>query len=346
MLRLKTAIFALLASACDGGTVRVPEFTVDQCHRVQLRDAVADEVISGAEDLAYDHFNDRLIVSAYDRRAIEKARDKTQAPIASGVFSVPLSELASGSDQITVASLIDRTIVDGGLRPHGLAIDPATGKVAFINRQYSNDAPLTATLIVIDETGTVEMHQEIHCASNDVVFNDADILVSRDHRHCGARAFWENVVNAKSGGVYSIDRGWDVEGVSFANGLAVSNGEHVLAATRARALYDVSISNNGAELSPIMKLKGAPDNISIRENKLIIAEHPSLMRLALARKMDIGRAPSRITTVDVTTMEHRLLFEDKDGALFQAATSAVLLDEMLVVGSVLDEGLLVCQGAA
>jgi hypothetical protein len=89
-------------------------------------------------------------------------------------------------------------------------------------------------------------------------------------------------------------------------------------------------------------LPGAPDNLTASTEGLVIALHPSLLRLWPYLAGWSEHAPTRIALVrDGGAVE--LLYDDPAGARFSAATTAVLADGRLIAGSVRDAGLLVCR---
>ncbi|MEO1001460.1 MAG: hypothetical protein AAFW69_12805, partial [Pseudomonadota bacterium] len=76
------------------------------------------------------------------------------------------------------------------------------------------------------------------------------------------------------------------------------------------------------------------------EDRLPVALHPSLSRLALHRFGWMGRAPSRVVRVEDGAVE--VLFDDPRGRLYSAATVAAQQGDRLVIGSVTEDALLIC----
>jgi hypothetical protein len=72
--------------------------------------------------------------------------------------------------------------------------------------------------------------------------------------------------------------------------------------------------------------------------------HPSIWRYAAALKLGLGKAPSRVVRIDPASAEVEVVFDDPRGDVFAGATVAVERDDVLILGSATDEGLLVCNG--
>lgn len=323
-----------------------PFYVHDECRRVDLIDEATGAPIIGAEDLVFDDANGRLIVSAYDRRAAEKAaRQSRVPPPQGGLYAVSLDSLFSASGALEASRLIDPTKIKNGLRPHG--VDAANGEIVFVNRGYVQDGKrwrMTPAMVRVSATGEITS-QYAHCAANDVAVVGDSHLFTRDHLACGglARTF-ENVFAQKKSGAYFNDGGALIDGVAFANGVAVLDDGFAVAATREKALHIFRAKKGEESRQFIVDAPGAPDNLSLAGDGDIIASlHPNLFRLALARKLDIGKSGSRIARIDLDSGEVTILFDDASGALFSAATIGVATDRGLVAGSVIDRGLLVCE---
>ncbi|MCK5748030.1 MAG: hypothetical protein KAH44_17560, partial [Oricola sp.] len=138
--------FVLLAlaaglAACARAEVGPAVYAGDDCRRVALIDAATGETLRGAEDLAFDAEGGRLFVSAYDRRAVEKAAGRRREALPQGgLYAVSLEALFDPqTEQLTVSSLADPADIAGGLRPHGISYDAANHELVFINRTYARE---------------------------------------------------------------------------------------------------------------------------------------------------------------------------------------------------------------
>lgn len=353
-LKILGSFYLLMLAACSGEAVGTAKYAADQCRRVALIDAGTGQAIVGAEDFALDPEAGRLFISAYDRRAVEKAaRKKANALPQGGVYAVPLETLFGSETQVANArSLAAPRDIAGGLRPHGLSYDAANHELVFINRVYKRDGrkwKMTPRLQRIGANGEMFVGDVVDapCAANDVLATGDRTFASFDHGACDWRAGLENALRLKRSGLATVGGERLFERAAFANGLALTlGGEIAMAATRENALLLLKENDDYAVETGRIALPGGPDNLTLAHGGGIVAAvHPSLHRLALNRRLGIGRAPSRIVKADPDTGAVELLFDDPSGDLFSAATVGVETEDGLVAGSVTDEGVLVCKGA-
>lgn len=349
---------ALLLASCGRGDLGAPVYAAEQCRRVAVLDGETGASLRGAEDMALDPARGFVIISAYDRRAVEKAARRGNAePPHGGVYAASLSDLFGASGvSVEATSLIDPENVEGGLRPHGVDYDAASGTLAFINRTYAyrdRKWRMTPRLerVTLDGAGLADVAPAnaapgvLSCAANDVLLTEQKTFTSFDHGACGWRGGLEQVFNLKRSGLALDGAGPVYAKAGFANGLAMTGeGAIVMAATRENALIFFEQRSDGVEEDKRIRIPGGPDNLTLsHDGGVVAAAHPSMLRLALNRKLGVGRAPSRIVKVDPETRAATLLFDDPSGALFSAATVAMETGAGLVAGSVTDEGVLVCE---
>jgi hypothetical protein len=354
-LRSLLALMGLLALiGCAQEEIAPARYVVDQCRRLTLVDAETGAPIRGAEDFAIDVTAGRLFLSAYDRRAVEKAVHKKAAALPQGgVYAVSLDAIFDPETESAPASpLISLGDIAGGLRPHGLSYDAGNQELVFINRSYQRiygKWQMTPRLQRIGVNGEmfVGKTEASPCSANDVLVTEHHIFTSFDHGACDWRARVEDIFNLKRSGISSNHSGSVYARAAFANGLARTlGGDVVLSATRENALVILKEISNGVEERARITLPGGPDNLSISyDGSVVAATHPSMLRLALNRKLGLGKAPSRLIKADPDTGAVSILFDDPTGKLFSAATVAVETRRGLIAGSVTDEGVLVCSAA-
>ncbi|HBK91204.1 MAG TPA: hypothetical protein DDZ68_05995 [Parvularcula sp.] len=343
---LAVCLLAALAGGCARKVAEVPRFALDQCARVTLVDETTGAAITGAEDLDIDRKVGRIFISAYDRRSAEAAaarRDKIMPQ--GGVYAIDIAALASGAASFKLRSLVDPSMIKGGLRPHGIAFDPASGELAFINRGYAAEGKAwrrQIDLITVDPDRPLEAKAaRADCAANDVTAKDGRWALTLDHGGCGWRAALEDITGARGGRV--IDAAGDeiLSGLGFANGaVTAADGTIVVAATRERTLRVI----DGEAGATLVKLNAAPDNLTLSDDgRIVAAVHPNLLSLGAQRKLGLGRSPSRVVEIGLPGGEQRLLFDDPKNALISAATVAIRTADLLVIGSVIDAGLVVCR---
>ncbi|MEM0943564.1 MAG: hypothetical protein AAGI70_06405 [Pseudomonadota bacterium] len=299
-------------------------FAMEACQRVALTDETGRE-ITGIEDIALQP-DGALLLSAHDR--LDPAEPD------GGIYEYRL-----GGD-LQLASLVDPEALPGGLRPHGINTTP--DGFAFVNRAREG-GPVHLVY------GPAPVATPLPEAANDLALIGGKMLVTADRMAAGWRAIAERIGLIWSGAIVEAPLRDDIRpGQAFwisplpvtdlahANGIAVGPGGFVVAETRAARLRFA----DGTRLA----LPGGPDNLSPTPGGVIAALHPSLIRLALYRFGWAPRAPSRIVAIDFATQAVEILFDDSAGAVFSGATVAVLSEGRLVLGSVRDTGLLICEG--
>lgn len=342
----------LMAAACAGEAVGPAAYSPEQCRRVALIDQATGEEIRGAEDLALDSVRGRLYVSAYDRRAVERAvRRKAFSIPEGGVYVVPLTAFDNPlPDRVVAERLLGPGEAAGGVRPHGLAYDAEKRELVFVNRAYqriNHVWRLQPRIERVGDDGAVFMGagREAPCSANDVLVDHEGVLTSFDRAACGWRALPEDLFALRRSGLAGPDGTRLFEGAAFANGLArTDDGSLVLAATRERALLILEKDAGGYALARKLALPGGPDNLArAADGGVVAAVHPSLIKLALHRKLGLGAAPSRIVKTDAAAESVEILYDDPKGVRLSGATVAVELRGVLIAGSATDAGLLVCR---
>ena len=123
-----------------------------------------------------------------------------------------------------------------------------------------------------------------------------------------------------------------------------------MAATREAAVHVYSLDTPSASPTKAaarrIDVTGGPDNLTLLNNgDLLTAVHPSLMSIGLYRRQWFGRtrSPSRILRLNPQEETAQVLWQDLDGRIFSAATIAAVLGPYLLIGSVADDGLMVCR---
>ncbi|GJL92040.1 hypothetical protein [Hyphococcus sp.] len=341
----------IFAGACAREDLGQAKYALDQCRRVALVDEASGDSIRGAEDLALDAERGLLFVSAYDRLAVEKsARQKRDALPQGGVYAISFDKIFDPeTHELRLESLAAPADFPGGLHPHGIDYDAQNKELVFVNRTYERKGRKWLMVPRLQRIGAngemfVGAAAPAHCSANDIVATDAGTFTSFDHASCGVGGGFENLFRLKRSGVAS-EAGPVFSHAAFANGLAqTTDGELVVAATRESAILFLEKEGDALAERARIKLPGRPDNLTIaNDGNVVAALHPSMPKLTAARKFGIGKSPSRIVKASPATDAVTLLFDDPKASLFSAATAAVETDAGLVAGSVVDDGLLVCQ---
>lgn len=325
-----------------------PLVDAGQCRRLALVDEAGRTVV-GAEDLALDAEGGRLFVSAQDRLAVEArlGRRGDPPPPAGGLYALPLASL-SAEGPLRVADLAGPAL-GAATRPHGIAFARGAdgrARLALVARDAVRDEAgrwrLAPRAVVLAEDAGGGWRPErtaggpALCHLNDVALTPGGrLLATLDRGPCPGEGRGALVELGPDGTPPRNLAG----GYRFANGLAFdADGRLWLAETRAARLR--------APAGGLRRdLPGHPDNLALApDGRLLVALHPSLLRLALHRYGWPlgGRAPSRIVALDPETARVTTLFDDPGGRVFPGATVAVIAGDRLVVGAVRAPGLLVC----
>jgi len=342
---------ALALSACAQKAAGEARYAADECRVVTLIDASTGEPVVGAEDLSLDPLTRRVIISAYDRRKVEREAAKGAAIIdEGGVYAASVDDLAKDASSLTVSSIVSRDLVAGGLRPHGVAFDPARREITFINRSYQKIEGRWRMTPHIERAGAdgavfVGDGGAPRCSANDIALLDDRTFVSFDHAACGWRGGVEDLLSSRASGIDMASGEPVFEKARHANGLAsLPDRRLALASTRDKSVLVLDEKADGFKVVRRIDLPGAPDNVTVAASgKIIAAVYPSLFAIGAQRKLGIGRSGSRIVEADPATGETALLFDDPSGKIISAASVGLMTEGLLVIGSAVDRGIAVCK---
>lgn len=346
------------------------------CRKVLLRDKATGQPIRGVEDMVVDDRAGIAYLSAYDRWTVEGVGGAPPTPLPQGgIYVLPLDAGLATAHRADVTDVTASFKLSHDFHPHNIDLTMgADGQrmLYAVNRRY----PRLATgakhpgpaieIFAVHESGDLAHRSTIEsplfCRANGVLgLGDGRFLVSNDGGACGGvRRKLELGLNlARSHVVLATPNGDDgtasvvpvADGIKFANGMT-SDDQHVfLATTRGRAVMVYrrdQLTGNRRPVAPdrVIPVDGGPDNLSWSPGgHLIVATHPSLLKLARYRYrwLHSDVAPTQIIEVKVSDGSRRVLFRDDTGKRFSAATVAVVHNDMLIAGSVADEGIMVCR---
>lgn len=302
-------------------------FAAADCARLAVTDTASGRALLGVEDMALLPDGDTLILSAQDRRGGPEQRD-------GGLYEASLSRLAAGQGWAEPLGGPD------GLAPHGIAVSSDGARLAVVDRSGGTATRLIAGRLEGGAFTPRHIREDpAFCRANDLAFTGETpwtVRVTLDRGDCGVS--WADLrPGARTGRLVTLDLAGaappelEMAGLAFANGVA---GLWV-AETRAARLAHL--------LDRPVDLPGGPDNLTWDDaGGLVAALHPSLPRIAAYRGGFWDRAPSRIVRLG-PGRGVEVLFDDPGGALFSGATVAVLHRGVLVAGSVLDAGVMLCR---
>ena len=307
--------------------------------------------IAGPEDLEVDATHDAIIVSSTNRRAPKGAPDSHD-----GLYLVKLSDPA--------APPVKLGGVPQDFHPHGISLyRAANGDETLMAINHRSDGGQSVEIFGLSyEDGTAKLlaHSSIGggllVSPNDLFAVGPDrFYVSNDHvtktplgRFAEDYFVWPHADLLYFNGTnFRIP----VQGMAFPNGVYVTpDGTHLyVAVTAERRIIAMSREPFFGNLTEIgsLSLPMRPDNISAdAQGRLIIAGHPSLIRVNQFRADPSKPSPSEVVRVSLdksgVPTGYETIFAD-DGALIGASSSAAVVGKHLLIGSVLDNKLLDCQ---
>ncbi len=370
-LPLCAAVLAL--AACGGGGQAPPdrELAAIDCIGRPVIDVETGATINGAEDLAVVDAG-RLLLAAYDRRAVARALARGMRPPEGGVYLLRGTGLKSAGAPLRLLPVASPV----ALRPHGIAVWRQEGRIrlAVIDRHHAAGEPgvrIWAFTLLDDPPRLADARLladgPAWCAANDLVAEPEGgrLFVSLDHAACtGPRRLWEDLRAAASGRIVALPLDPPrplaapaevvAAGLRWPNGLALvagPGGAPVLAVAETRGYRLTMLPLASTASAPRrIRLPAAPDNLTIAPDPgggagadLIVAAHPSLLALAFFRDHLFGvrRVKSLILRVPADGRAGRLYAGS--GALLSAATAAAVWGGLLVATSAWDHRMLICR---
>lgn len=336
LVTLGAAMIAIVVlwAAFGGGSPPIDaRYALANCRTIALRDIDTGKTLAGISDMAILADGDTLVLSAFDRS------DQTR-PFG-GMFSLSLFDLERGVDEIEVEGIVKSYQLPGGIFPQGLDYDPSTGRIAFIN-DIGDES--TAVIEVIEPEGPIwtpvkRYTHDAFCRMNDVAFDfGGNLLVTRERANCGlsvmdALPFYPTglmLVVAPDGTVGTTE-----DRYYLPNGVVLGpTGLPIVAEMRAERL-----TGDVERLMP-----GAPDNMTIDDDGAIVtAVHPSIWTFFLYANGFAFSSPSRVVRYDPGPSVLEVLLDDPGGDLMSAIGVALLEEDRLYLGSVVDEGIAICE---
>ena len=307
--------------------------------------------LPGPEDFEVDAAHDAIIVSSTNRRAPKNAPDPRD-----GLYQLKLSD--PGAPPVKLGG------VPQDFHPHGISLYRApNGDETLMAVNHRKDGSQAVEILGLDyDNGAARLvaHSSIGggllVSPNDLAAVGPDrFYVSNDHvtktplgRFAEDYLVWPHAnVLYFNGTNFRIP----VQRMAFPNGLYVSpDGTHLyITVTGERRLIALSREPFFGNLTEIgsLSLPMRPDNISAdAQGRLIIAGHPSLIRVNRFRADASKPSPSEVlrVTLDKSGVPtgYETIFAD-DGALIGASSAAAVVGKQLLIGSVLDSKLLICD---
>ncbi|WP_421891923.1 hypothetical protein [Marinoscillum sp.] len=341
-LRILLILLILLAAFVlqilhSGGFFRkvVPGFEGNIIQKINL---------PGAEDIAISR-EDRFLIVSSDDRASRWGKGK---PRQGGLFMIDLSAESFTPKLLTGA-------FDSPFYPHGISLlrlDSALHQILAIN--HANGGHTIEVFLLYGDSLVYEktLADESMISPNDVVAISVNAFYfTNDHRHTsGTWRLMEdylglrqsNVVYASGSSYREVDHG-----IAYANGINYDPTRNLLFVASPRDfLIKVYSVNSQGDLTFIEDIQAGTgvDNIEFDDSgNLWIGAHPNLMKFASYAAGKSEKAPSEVIQVTyrgIGDYEVSSVFLD-DGAIISASTVAVPFTNLIFIGNVMDNELVV-----
>jgi arylesterase/paraoxonase len=288
------------------------------------------EPVPGPEDMDFDRWNNRIIISSHDRRNYEAPGD--------------LYELDPDSGRI---GILRRENEPAGynFHPHGISIVKSdSGAVllyVIVHGEETEEG--TAHSIAVyevksDELILIEILEDPLLESpNDLAaYPDGRLYVSNDKSRDGGML--EMLLGLKKSSVVFYDgRGqWRraATKLAMANGVAVDGNGVYIAATRDNSVFRYTASADGtlSEKQKITRVKGA-DNFYKDNGWLYIASHERMFKLFAHFSKPEKASPSKLYRIDLSSNQKEVVFYN-DGELISAVSVGIPYGDAIFLGQI------------
>ncbi|MBL1431073.1 MAG: SMP-30/gluconolactonase/LRE family protein [Robiginitomaculum sp.] len=298
--------------------------------------------IVGAEDLVIDRENRLVYISSHDRRNPKAQGSLWQMPVDDPAAATML-KLPDLGENLFAPHGLDLFIDNEGVR-HLFVIDHGSNPKELIHKFIVQDGQL-----VLQKTFS---NSEFYSPNDIAAVGPKQFYITNDSRtKTGSiAATIEAVFRKKSGNVVWYDGQQATEvasGFSYANGVAVSKDKQQLyvSATIGQSLsvYNRDTTNGTLEQIDEIALGSGLDNIDIAaDGSLWIGSHPRLLDFSAHAKDPAKLSPSQVFRVNIDKKTVKEVYLAADG-LLNASSVAASIDDIIFIGGVFDEAILVCQ---
>jgi arylesterase / paraoxonase len=302
--------------------------------------------VVGGEDLTLDPARNGVWVSSDDRRATLAGR-----PVRGRLLFVALDGHQPEPTDRTPPS-------PGDFHPHGLSLWTGPGgdqRLLVIN--HRSDGTHTVELFDVQPTGTLvhadTIHDPLFISPNDLAATGPrSFYLGNDHGHASGLGWaLETYLGLAGANLLHHDGNSASEvasGLAYTNGMQLSADGRSLwvATTTGKALHRFARdpATNRLTREQSIELDTGADNIEWDgQGRLLVAGHPRMLDFVGHASDAANKAPSqilRVTPGEPATIEELLL---DDGSLLSAASVAVAHGGRLLLGSVFEPHLLLCQ---
>ncbi len=350
------AIVAILSYMWFRTAARAGEFTT----LVPVFDGTCTDIagIAGGEDMSIDRANGRIFVASDDRRAAAQGK-----PVRGAIYGLSADSLA------TPPALKDLT---GGqpaaFHPHGTSLfRAADGQVTVMAVNHKRGATdyrdTTVEIFDAGADGSLKLRRTITVPGltriNDIVATSANSFYATSESDLERGSLSESLSfvsgDDRSGAIWYFDgnAGRKVDkGLGFANSLALSNDGKTLyaSATLSRSifLYDRDPATGAITRRDAALVGTGIDNLDVDPEGIVwMAAHPKMLSFIQHAGNPAKPSPSQILILEPSPtgkggkIDQVYLKDGTDG--FSGASVAIRSGSTLVLGSVFEKSVRVCQ---
>ena len=298
--------------------------------------------IKGAEDLTISYEDQFMIISADDRSSQDKSRE-------SGLYYLSLSDTTDLTPKLISAHL------PFDFFPHGISlqkIDSSIHQLLVVNHPTRESSTIERFSLFGDSLVHIETlsHEQLFSANDVTIIDQSRFYVTNDHgNRRGFKRILEDYMGIPSSYVMLYDGNAFTKvahDIAYANGIhyAVADQKLLVAAPRAFEVKVYNVEEN-FQLSHLQNIDCGTgvDNIEVDQNgRFWIGCHPNLLAFTAYAKGSNEIAPSEVIYLD-ENLKPVSVFVD-EGQLVSASTAAAPFQDLLFVGNVKDNHLLIMKG--
>lgn len=303
--------------------------------------------VLGSEDITVDRRSGTAFISSHDFRVVNIGGQIPRGAVLAYNLNAPDPKL------------VDLTAdFKPEFRPHGLGLYTAPdGKVSLFVVNHRSDGQFIEIFDYLN--GKLIHRQSISSAlmtsPNDVIPVGPDqFYVTNDHGAASALGrFLEDFLEIpKAYVLYYNGKDFQTvaEGLSYANGINISpDGRLIYVAEtigRQVDVYSRDQVSGRLTLLDTLDLGTGVDNIDVDpDGNLWIGAHPKLLTFYRYSKDQSLRSPSQVLKVTIMPGKGFLVVDEylSDGGLLSGASVGVPYEDRLLIGSVFDDGFLICR---
>jgi len=306
---------------------------------------IVEEIqLPGVEDIAICRADSFLILSMDDRAA---RRDGNAHQ--GGLYKI---DLRKPIEPVLISGNFDQT-----LYPHGISLlktDSGQYQLLVINHVQGKHTVEKFALFGDSLVHKESISDPALISPNDLVAIDENhFYVTNDHKYrSGMNRFFEDYLGLAISNVVYFDNGGFSEvadGIAYANGINYDVDRNLMFVASPRG-FRVKVyskqSDGNLEFIEDIRTRTGVDNIEFDEDgKLWIGCHPNLMKFARYATGKTPESPSEIITIDYRgedDYEVKSVFVD-DGSIVSASTVAVPFGNLVFIGNVMDESVVVWE---